>query len=65
MERTSIFYQSTSSLTEPLPQNYIGSEVARYHQQQRTIEKDKTATNQLNNKIKTMEVDRAHTEKGK
>jgi hypothetical protein len=29
------------------------------------MEKDKTATNQLNNKIKTMEVDRAHTEKGK
>jgi hypothetical protein len=27
--------------------------------------KNKTATNQLNNKIKTMEVDRAHTEKGK
>ena len=29
------------------------------------MEKDKTATNQLNNKIKTMEVDKAHTEKGK
>jgi hypothetical protein len=27
------------------------------------MEKDKTATNQLNNKIKMMEVDRAHTEK--
>jgi hypothetical protein len=27
--------------------------------------KDKTATNQLNNKIKTMEVDRAHTKKDK
>ena len=29
------------------------------------MEKNTTATNQLNNKIKTMEVDRAHTEKGK
>ena len=29
------------------------------------MEKDKTATNQLNNKIKTIEVDREHTEKGK
>ena len=29
------------------------------------MEEDKIATNQLNNKIKTMEVDRAHTEKGK
>ena len=29
------------------------------------MDKDKTATNQLNNKIKMMEVDRAHTEKGK
>jgi hypothetical protein len=29
------------------------------------MEKDTTATNQLNNKIKAMEVDRAHTEKGK
>ena len=29
------------------------------------MEKDKTATNQLNNKIKTMEMDRAYTEKGK
>ena len=29
------------------------------------MEKDKTATNQLNNKIKTMEVDRTHTEKDK
>jgi hypothetical protein len=27
------------------------------------MEKDKTATNQLNNKIKMMEVGRAHTEK--
>jgi hypothetical protein len=27
------------------------------------MEKDKTATNQLNNKIKMMEVDRAHIEK--
>jgi hypothetical protein len=29
------------------------------------MEKDTTATSQLNNKIKTMEVDRAHTEKAK
>ena len=29
------------------------------------MEKDTTATNQLNNKIKTMEVDRAQTEKDK
>jgi hypothetical protein len=29
------------------------------------MEKDKTATNQLNNKIKSMEVDKVHTEKGK
>jgi len=29
------------------------------------MEKDKSVTNQLNNKIKTMEMDRAHTEKGK
>jgi hypothetical protein len=29
------------------------------------MEKEKTATNQLNNKIKTMAVDRTHTEKGK
>jgi hypothetical protein len=29
------------------------------------MEKDKTATNQLNNKMKTMEVDRAHTKKDK
>jgi hypothetical protein len=29
------------------------------------MEEDKTATNQLNNKIKTMEVHTAHTEKGK
>jgi hypothetical protein len=29
------------------------------------MEEDKIAANQLNNKIKTMEVDRAHTEKGK
>ena len=29
------------------------------------MEKDKTATNQLNNKIKMMKVDRAHTEKDK
>ena len=28
------------------------------------MEKDKTATNQLNIRIKTIEVDRAHTEKG-
>jgi hypothetical protein len=28
------------------------------------MEKDKTATNQLNNKIKSMEVDKVHTEKG-
>ena len=29
------------------------------------MEKNTTATNQLNNKNKAMEVDRAHTEKGK
>jgi hypothetical protein len=29
------------------------------------MEEDKIAANQLNNKIKTMGVDRAHTEKGK
>ena len=40
MERNSIFYQSTSSLSEPLPENYFGSEVPRYLQQ-RTMEKDK------------------------
>ena len=40
MERNSIFYQTTSILSEPLPQNYLGSEVARYQQQQRTMEKD-------------------------
>jgi hypothetical protein len=39
MERNSIFYQSTSSLSEPLPENYFGSEVPRYLQQ-RTMEKD-------------------------
>jgi hypothetical protein len=63
MERNNIFYQCTSSLSEPLPQNYRRSEVARYHQKQRTMEKDKTANNQLNNKIMTMEVDKAHRER--
>jgi hypothetical protein len=64
MERNSIFYQSTSSLNRCL-RTILGVRWPDTISNKKTMEEDKIAANQLNNKIKTMEVDRAHTEKGK